>query len=88
MSNPTEVAIRDESIRLGQLLKLTGLVDDGGVARIVIAGGEVTVDGEVETRRGAQIRPGQVVRFANQAVRVTAPAASAGEPGPTSTTDW
>lgn len=76
MSDTTEVPIRDESIRLGQLLKLAGLVDDGGMARIVIAGGEVTVDGEVETRRGAQIRSGQVVRFADQAVRVTGPAES------------
>lgn len=71
MPSTPEIAIRDETIRLGQLLKLAGLVDDGGMARVVIAAGEVTVDGEVETRRGAQVRPGQVVRFAGRAVRVT-----------------
>ena len=72
MPNPIDVAIRDESIRLGQLLKLAALVDDGGMARLVIANGEVMVDGEVETRRGAQIHVGQVVQYADQAVRVTA----------------
>lgn len=68
---PTEVPIRDESIRLGQLLKLAGLGDDGGTARRAIEEGEVTVDGEVETRRGAQIRTGQVVRYGDASVRVT-----------------
>lgn len=71
MPNESEIAIRDESIRLGQLLKLAGLVDDGGAARTAIAAGEVRVDGRVESRRGARIRPGQVVRFAEQVVRVT-----------------
>ncbi|WP_156254236.1 RNA-binding S4 domain-containing protein [Pseudactinotalea terrae] len=72
MPHHTDIAIRDESIRLGQLLKLAGLVDDGGLARLVIANGEVRVDGEVETRRGAQIRVGQVVQYADQTVRITA----------------
>ena len=72
MPHQTDVAIRDESIRLGQLLKLAGLVDDGGMARLAIANGEVRVDGEVETRRGAQIRVGQVVQYADQTVRITA----------------
>lgn len=67
----TEVPIRDESIRLGQLLKLAGVVDDGGVARAVIADGGVTVDGEVETRRGAQVRPGQVMRLGEHTITVT-----------------
>src|SRR5690606_24735851 len=68
----TEVPIRDESIRLGQLLKLAGVVDDGGVARAVIADGGVTVDGEVETRRGAQVRLGQVVRLGEHTITLTA----------------
>ncbi|GAA3621438.1 RNA-binding S4 domain-containing protein [Marihabitans asiaticum] len=62
--------IRDETIRLGQLLKLAGLVEDGATAREVIAAGEVTVDGAVETRRGAQIRPGQVVGLGGALVEV------------------
>ncbi|HEX2894767.1 MAG TPA: RNA-binding S4 domain-containing protein, partial [Marmoricola sp.] len=44
--------MRDASIRLGQLLKLADLVDDGSEARAVIAEGLVEVNGEVETRRG------------------------------------
>nr|WP_120006245.1 RNA-binding S4 domain-containing protein [Nesterenkonia muleiensis] len=63
-----EVPIRDASIRLGQLLKLAGVVDNGAVAREVIAGGVVRVDGEVEDRRGAQIRPGQTVEFHGEEV--------------------
>ncbi|MFX4286242.1 RNA-binding S4 domain-containing protein [Janibacter sp. G349] len=70
MTSPEAVHIRDESIRLGQLLKLAGLVEDGVVAREVIAAGEVSVDGQVETRRGAQIRAGSVVGFAGQQVEV------------------
>lgn len=70
MSSPVEVPIRDESIRLGQLLKLAGVVDDGAMARSVIELGEVTVDGEIEVRRGAQVRPGQTVGYAGQRLTV------------------
>ena len=69
---PVDLEIRDESIRLGQLLKLASLVEDGAMAREVIGAGEVTVNGEVETRRGRQVRPGDVVAFAGERVRVTA----------------
>jgi ribosome-associated protein len=71
VSSPeVEVPIRDESIRLGQLLKLAGLVDDGAMARAVIEAGEVTVDGEVWARRGKQVRPGMLVTYAGESVRV------------------
>jgi ribosome-associated protein len=60
-SEEITVPIRDESIRLGQLLKLAGVVDDGAVAREVIERGLVSVEGQVETRRGRQVRPGEVV---------------------------
>ena len=69
-----QVPIRDESIRLGQLLKLAGVVDDGAMARSVIELGEVTVDGEVEVRRGAQVRPGQTVGYAGQQLTVVSDA--------------
>ena len=72
MSAEHEVPIRDESIRLGQLLKLAGVVDDGAMARSVIELGEVTVDSAVEVRRGAQVRPGQTVTFADQVIKVVA----------------
>ena len=70
MSSPLDVPIRDESIRLGQLLKLAGVVDDGAMARSVIELGEVTVDGAVEVRRGARVRPGQSVVYAGQSLTV------------------
>lgn len=76
MSTPIPVPIRDDSIRLGQLLKLAGVVDDGGLARIVIGNGEVTVDGVVEVRRGAQVRPGQTVTYAGQVLTVVAESGS------------
>lgn len=58
---PVPVGISDDVIRLGQLLKLANLVEDGAQAKELIAAGVVTVDGEVETRRGRQLRPGAVV---------------------------
>ena len=69
-SSADPVHIRDDSIRLGQLLKLAGLVEDGAMAREVIAAGEVRVDGQVETRRGAQIPAGAVVALGGQQIEV------------------
>lgn len=71
MSQPQEVPIQDESIRLGQLLKLAGVVQDGAMARMVIENGEVTVDGETVLRRGIQVRPGAVVKYADADLLVT-----------------
>ena len=71
MADPIDVAIRDETIRLGQLLKLAGVVDDGAMARLVIEQGEVSVNGEVDTRRGRQVHPGDTVLLAGTALRVT-----------------
>ena len=55
------VQIRGESIRLGQLLKVVGLVDSGAEAKALLAEEPVEVNGEPEDRRGRQIRPGDVV---------------------------
>ena len=71
MSSPLDVPIRDESIRLGQLLKLAGVVDDGATAREVIERGLVAVNGQVDTRRGRQVRAGDVVTLEDQTLRVT-----------------
>jgi ribosome-associated protein len=65
------VAIRDDSIRLGQLLKLADLVDDGGEAKEVLLRGLVQVNGEVETRRGRQLVPGDTVALGGQTVGIT-----------------
>lgn len=70
MTTPEPVHIRDDSIRLGQLLKLAGLVEDGVMAREVIAAGEVSVDGSPETRRGAQVRAGSIVSLGGQSIEV------------------
>lgn len=68
-----DVEIRDQSIRLGQLLKLANLIDSGSDARMVLEGGDVLVNGEVETRRGRQVRPGDVVEALGSRVRVLGP---------------
>lgn len=52
------------TIRLGQFLKLANLAESGAEARELIADGEVSVDGEVETRRGRQLEPGTIVEVA------------------------
>lgn len=56
-----EIQISEESIRLGQLLKLAGVIGAGAEAKALLADGIVTVNGEVETRRGRQVRPGDEV---------------------------
>jgi ribosome-associated protein len=72
VSQTLEIPIATETIRLGQLLKLAGVVDDGVRARELIENGEVSVDGEVDRRRGRQVRPGSVVRLGDTLVRVIA----------------
>lgn len=70
-TDPVDVPIRGEMIRLGQLLKLAGVVDDGGVARELIERGVVGVNGEIETRRGRQVHVGDVVTLEGETLRVT-----------------
>lgn len=65
-----EVPITTDEIRLGQLLKLAGIVDQGSDARMLLTGGEVTVNGEPETRRGRRLRPGDEVTALGESVRV------------------
>lgn len=64
-----DIAIRGNSIRLGQLLKLAGVVDSGAEAKDLLADGGVTVDGEAEHRRGRQVFLGQVVAVAGRELR-------------------
>ncbi|WP_305093293.1 RNA-binding S4 domain-containing protein [Prescottella sp. R16] len=65
-----EVPIRDESIRLGQFLKLANLIESGAEAKEVIADGLVTVNGETDTRRGRQLRAGDIVEIGGAKARV------------------
>ena len=64
------VEVRDDGIRLGQLLKLAGLVDQGSDVRPLLEQGRVTVGGRVETRRGRQLRKGDVVALGTEKVRL------------------
>jgi ribosome-associated protein len=67
-----ELQLRGDYIELDKLLKATGLVESGGRARVLIAAGEVQVDGQVELRKTAKMRAGQVVSFDGQQVTVLA----------------
>jgi ribosome-associated protein len=71
----TVVEIGEATIRLGQLLKLAGLVDSGGDVRPILGAGQVAVNGTREERRGRQLRDGDVVNFAGTKIRVSAPSA-------------
>ena len=66
----TAVEIRDDFIKLGQLLKLANLVSSGVEAKVVIQDGLVKVNGEVETRRGKKIYLQDVVEYQGQEVTV------------------
>lgn len=66
----TPIEIRDESIRLGQLLKLAGLVESGADAKDLLGQAEVAVNGEVETRRARRVVDGDVVGCRGEWVRV------------------
>lgn len=68
-------ALTGEWIALNDLLKVTGLVSSGGLAKAMIADGLVRVDERTETRKTCKIRAGQVVTLEGAMVVVTAPAA-------------
>jgi ribosome-associated protein len=65
------IEIRGDTIRLGQLLKLAGIVGGGGEAKALLAEGEVLVNGEPETRRGRQLGAGDVVEVEDETLRVS-----------------
>jgi ribosome-associated protein len=72
-----DVPIRDQVIRLGQFLKLANLIEHGADAKAVVQQGLVSVNDEVETRRGRQLVVGDVVSLAGMSARV---ADGTGEP--------
>lgn len=65
-----EIPIRDETIRLGQLLKLAGVVGSGAEVKDLLAEGAVRVNGEPEERRGRQLTRGDVVEAGDERLRV------------------
>lgn len=64
------IQIRDEFIKLGQAMKLAGLVDSGVEAKDVITDGQVTVNGEVDVRRGRKLYNGDIVEYNGQKFQI------------------
>ncbi|NOT19647.1 MAG: RNA-binding S4 domain-containing protein [Sideroxydans sp.] len=67
-----EFQLRGEFIELCNLLKLTGVADSGGAGKALVAEGVVSVDGQVELRKTAKIRAGQLVELGDIEIRVVA----------------
>lgn len=66
----TTFELNGEYIELCNLLKLAGLANSGGQGKLMVSDGIVKVDGNIETRRTAKIRAGQVVQCMDQQIRV------------------
>lgn len=69
-----EFRLRDQHVRLCDLLKLAGIADSGGQGKHMVAAGEVKVDGQPEARKTAKIRAGQTVECLGVKVVVLAQA--------------
>ena len=67
---PREIRIRGDVIRLGELLKLAGVVSTGGEAKLLLASTEVLVNGEPDNRRGRQLHPGDEIVVGEEHLRV------------------
>lgn len=61
---------QDEFIKLGQALKAAGLVESGVEAKEVIQDGCVSVNGEIDTRRGRKLYGGEVIEFDGQQIKI------------------
>ncbi|MFM2018159.1 MAG: hypothetical protein RL007_1815 [Bacteroidota bacterium] len=67
----TEFKINGDYIELIALLKVTGIAETGGVAGIFVTQGEVTVNGKIELRKRAKLKPGDVVEASGQKIVLT-----------------
>ena len=65
-----KVIIRDDFIKLGQAMKLAGMVGSGVDAKMLIQDGQVEVNGEVEYQRGKKLHEGDVITFNGESVQV------------------
>lgn len=65
-----EIKINNEFIKLDSLLKLANLVGTGGEAKMIIQDGQVLYNGQVETRRGKKVYPGDVVELGEEVIKV------------------
>lgn len=64
------IKLREEYIKLGQVLKAAGWVEDGVEAKLVIQNGQVQVNGDTDTRRGRKLYDGDVVSFQGRQIKV------------------
>jgi ribosome-associated protein len=67
-----EFPLQGEYIELNQLLKVVGICDSGGAGKAIVAGGDVSVDGQQELRKTCKIRAGQVVTLGDVRIKVKA----------------
>jgi ribosome-associated protein len=65
-------SVEGEFVELNQLLKLVGLCDSGGAGKLIVASGDVKVDGKQELRKTAKIRPGQMVELGDIQIQIEA----------------
>ena len=65
------VKLKDEFIKLGQAMKLGGMVGSGVEAKIVIQGGEVTLNGKTELQRGKKLHNGDVVSYNGETIQIS-----------------
>lgn len=65
-----QIKLNEDYIKLGQALKAAGLVSSGVEAKIVIQDGLVSIDGEIDTRRGKKLYGGEVIEFDGQSVKI------------------
>ena len=64
------IKIKDDNIKLGQLIKLAGLVDSGVEAKYAIQNSLVYVNGQIDTRRGRKVIQGGIIKFKNEEIKV------------------
>ena len=64
------IKLREEYIKLGQVLKAAGWVEDGVEAKLVIQDGQVQVNGDTDTRRGRKLYDGDVGSFQGRQIKV------------------
>ena len=65
-----EFHLQGEYVELNQLLKLVGICDSGGAGKMLVASGDVSVDGKVELRKTCKIRAGQIISLADIRIKV------------------
>ena len=72
MAQTVDFQLDGEYVELNQLLKLAGLCDSGGAGKMIVASGDVKVDGQTELRKTCKIRAGQVVTLGQVRIKVSA----------------